>query len=167
VIEKAHHSHPVVVEDGARRDSSAYRELATVAAPFADPLPDPPDGAAELAYEEATLSVVRGLVAARAAAAGLDDLRAGDLVLAVNELATNSVRHAGGHGVLRIWQDEGTLICEVRDAGRIDDPLAGRERAPSGQSGGHGLWLVNQLCDLVQVRSFAHGSAVRLHMRRA
>jgi anti-sigma regulatory factor (Ser/Thr protein kinase) len=166
VIEKSHHGHPVVVQDGAQRESSRYLGLAAVAAPFADPLPDPPPGAAELAYQEATLSVVRALVAARAAAAGLDDLRAGDLVLAVNELATNSVRHAGGHGVLRVWQDDGALICEVRDGGRIDQPLAGRERPPSGQPGGHGLWLVNQLCDLVQVRSFAHGSAVRLHMRR-
>jgi anti-sigma regulatory factor (Ser/Thr protein kinase) len=123
--------------------------------------------AAELAYEEATLSVVRALVGTRAAAAGLGDLRVGDLVIAVNELATNSVRHAGGHGVLRVWHDDDALICEVRDGGRIEHPLAGRERAPSGQPGGHGLWLVNQLCDLVQVRSFAHGSAVRLHMRYA
>jgi hypothetical protein len=33
--------------------------------------------------------------------------------------------------------------------------------------GGYGLWLANQLCDLVQVRSFPTGSAVRLHMRLA
>ena len=38
---------------------------------------------------------------------------------------------------------------------------------PLDQIGGHGLWMVNQLCDLVQVRSFARGSAVRLHKHRA
>ena len=53
------------------------------------------------------------------------------------------------------------------DAGRIADPLAGRQRPTSGQSGGHGLWLCNQICDLVQLRTFATGSVVRLHTRPA
>ena len=44
------------------------------------------------------------------------------------------------------------------------EPLVGRER-PAGPAGGYGLWLANQLCDLVQVRSFPAGSVVRLHMR--
>jgi hypothetical protein len=30
--------------------------------------------------------------------------------------------------------------------------------------GGRGLWMVNQLCDLVQLRSFPDGAAVRVHM---
>jgi len=103
----------------------------------------------------------------RAKGAGLPATRAGDLVLAVNELATNSIRHAGGDGVLRMWHADDALICEVADAGRIADPLAGRRRPPSGQSGGHGLWLCNQICDLVQLRTFATGSVVRLHTRPA
>ena len=62
------------------------------------------------------------------AAPGVDPDRLPDLVLAVNELATNSLRHGGGRGVLRIWEQDGTLCCEVDDGGRIDDPLVGRER---------------------------------------
>lgn len=81
------------------------------------------------------------------------------------ELATNSVRHAEGLGVLRTWDTPDTLVCEVRDDGRIRDPLVGRARPREGQADGVGLWLVNQVCDLVQVRS--SGSVVRLHMRRA
>ena len=88
-------------------------------------------------------------------------------MLAVNEVATNSIRHGGGRGVLRIWHAAGALVCEVADSGRIADPLAGRQRPVSGQSGGHGLWLCNQICDLVQVRTFATGSVVRLHTRHA
>jgi hypothetical protein len=53
----------------------------------------------------------------------------------------------------------------VRDGGRITRALAGRERPERGQVGGYGLWLANQLCDLVQVRAFAAGGAVRLHVR--
>jgi anti-sigma regulatory factor (Ser/Thr protein kinase) len=164
-IERVQHSHPVLVHDGAARQSSRYLDRAAVAAPFAEPLPDPPSDATEIAFDGETLLSLRRVVAARAADARLDPLRAGDLVLAVHELATNSVRHGGGHGVLRIWQDAHVLVCEVRGAGRIDDPLVGRQRPASGQLGGHGLWLVNQLCDLVQVRSFADGGVVRLHMR--
>jgi anti-sigma regulatory factor (Ser/Thr protein kinase) len=90
-----------------------------------------------------------------------------DLVLATHELATNSLRHADGRGVLRVWRDAGAMICEVRDSGHIDEPLVGRDPPSSGQVGGFGMWLAHQLCDLVQIRSFAHGSAVRLHMRVA
>jgi hypothetical protein len=68
--------------------------------------------------------------------------------------------------VLRAWLTDEMLIFDVADAGAIADPLAGRVRPASGQSGGHGLWLCNQACDLVQVRSFASGSVVRLHKGR-
>ena len=163
VIEKAHHSHPVMVADGGSHDSATYHDLPAIAAPFAAPLPDPPPGADELAFASGTLAGVRRLVKLRAKGAGFGEARTGDLVLAVNEVATNSIRHGGGGGVLRIWQAAQALICEIADAGRIADPLAGRQRPASGQSGGHGLWLCNQICDLVQLRNFATGSVVRLH----
>ena len=115
-------------------------------------------------FTDRDLALVRTFVTERARAAGFDDDRLSDLVLAVNELATNSMRHGGGHGVLRTWEEDGTFLFEVRDGGRIDDPLAGRERRPDARGGGRGLWLVNQLCDLVQVRSSQAGNVVRLHM---
>jgi anti-sigma regulatory factor (Ser/Thr protein kinase) len=163
VIAKAHHSHPVVVDDGEPARSETYHDLRAVSAPFAEPLPDPPPGADVLRFASGTLAGLRRLVKLRADAAGLTFERAGDLVLAVNEVATNSIRHGGGGGVLRIWRAGDMLVCEVADAGRIADPLAGRRRPASGQSGGHGLWLCNQICDLVQLRAFAGGSVVRLH----
>ena len=54
--------------------------------------------------------------------------RTADLVLAVTEVATNSVRYGGGHGALRIWRDDNSLICEVRDRGHLEYPLVGRRR---------------------------------------
>jgi anti-sigma regulatory factor (Ser/Thr protein kinase) len=164
-IERAHHSHPMVVRDGVERTSAGFVDRAAITAPFDDALPAPPAGAGELAFDEDSLFGLRGMVAARAARAGLGELRTHDLVLAVHELATNSVRHGGGQGVLRIWHDDATVVCEVRDAGCIEHPLAGRRRPSNGQLGGHGLWLVNQLCDLVQIRAFPSGGAVRVHMR--
>ncbi|MEA2420322.1 MAG: hypothetical protein QOE60_2528, partial [Thermoleophilaceae bacterium] len=41
-----------------------------------------------------------------------------------------------------------------------------REEPAIGQVGGHGMWLVNLVCDLVQVRSSKHGSTVRMRMDR-
>ncbi len=75
------------------------------------------------------------------------------------------MRHGGGHGRVLLWQQPGVLLCEVRDEGRITAPLAGRERPRRGQVGGYGLWLANQVCDLVQVRAYSAGGVVRLHMR--
>ena len=92
--------------------------------------------------------------------------RTEDLLLAVNEVATNSLRHGAGTGYLRMWEEGDGVICEVRDAGTFDRPLAGRFRPTPEQIGGYGLWVANQLCDLVQVRSFEVGTVVRLHMRR-
>src|SRR4029077_17915103 len=63
------------------------------------------------------LGQVRRLVGAAANAAALDDTRREDLVLAVDELATNSVCHGGGSGRLEIWRERDRLVCEVSDGG--------------------------------------------------
>lgn len=165
VIAEALCSHPNVVDREDRRASRAYRGLEAISAPFDEPLPDPPAAAHELAFESASLGAARQLVYISATAAGLSVWRMHDLALAVSEVATNSVLHGGGEGVLRVWEDGDALICEVRDRGRIDRPLIGRERPDDERDGGRGLWIANQLCELVQVRTFADGSAVRLHMR--
>jgi anti-sigma regulatory factor (Ser/Thr protein kinase) len=101
---------------------------------------------------------------ARAYAAGLAEPRIADLVLAVDELATNTLRYANGKGILRAWREDAALLCEVADGGHIADPLAGRELPPPDELGGRGLWLVNQLCDLVQLRSGPGHSVVRVSM---
>jgi anti-sigma regulatory factor (Ser/Thr protein kinase) len=167
VIDKAHCSHPAVVAGDETRRSDTYEDLGAVAAPFAEPLPEPPADADVLPFASGTLAVVRRLVALRAGEADLSEIGTADLVLAVNEVATNSIRHGGGEGVLRAWLTDEMAIFEVADAGAIADPLAGRVRPASGQSGGHGLWLCNQACDLVQLRTLAGGSVVRLHKRRS
>jgi anti-sigma regulatory factor (Ser/Thr protein kinase) len=164
VLEEARRTHPFVRENGVGRESADYHGLQAIDTPFAEPLPEPPGSPLELAFGEGPLEALRWLVGRAAADAGLDATRAADLVLAVHELATNTVRHGGGRGTLRIWREPDALICEVADAGRIDQPLAGRERPLAAQSGGRGLWIVNQLCDLAQIRCFEAGSVVRLHM---
>jgi anti-sigma regulatory factor (Ser/Thr protein kinase) len=171
VIEEAERSHPCVMEKDGHRESSRYSGLEAVTAPFGVPLAEPPATTDVFAFQPSSLAAMRRFTSLRAADAGISIARTTDLLLAVNEVATNSIRHGGGDGVLLIWEEGDTLICEVRDHGRdarplAARPLAGRERPGLGQMGGYGLWLANQLCDLVQLRSFPGGSVVRLHMHR-
>jgi len=102
---------------------------------------------------------------AHAESFGLSATRAGGFAIASNEIATNSVRHGGGRGVMRIWHEGHKLTCEIADSGRFNQPLADRMRPAADTAGARGLWLANQLCDLVQIRSVPQGTIVRLHMR--
>jgi hypothetical protein len=58
------------------------------------------------------------------------------------------------------------MVCEIRDKGRFHKPLVDRERPLRSIAAPRGLWLANQLCDLVQIRSLPEGTVVRLHKRR-
>jgi len=116
------------------------------------------------------LGELRTFVSRLAVAAGLGPGRTEDIVLVVNEIASNSLLHGGGRGTLRVWQDGDSFVCEIHDTGHFDHPRAGRRAVPPeppalDQDGGRGLWLANQLCDLVQVRSLPSGTVVRLHTR--
>src|SRR5215203_1956895 len=115
-------------------------------------------------YDAGDLSEVRHRVTAEAERAGMDATEVADLVTAVSELAANSVLHGGGSGVLRLWQEGERLLAEVEDRGRIEEPMVGRIRPDVHREGGRGLWLANQLCDLVQIRSSEAGTTVRLHL---
>jgi anti-sigma regulatory factor (Ser/Thr protein kinase) len=167
VIEAARCSHPFVAQDGSNQLSDAYLQGYEAPGPFDGELPAPPAQTEELAFTYEQLGRLRQLVSRGASEASLDSARTEDLVLAVNELATNSLRHGGGAGILRMWRGADTFLCEVHDRGHITEPLVGRYPPPSGQANGRGLWLVNHLCDLVQIRSTPKGSVVRVHMRLA
>jgi anti-sigma regulatory factor (Ser/Thr protein kinase) len=163
VIDEARRSHPLVSDGEVRWNSVSYRAN-TATSGFEKPLQPPPADARELRFGLESIAEVRALVAAEAAGAGLDAERAADFVLAASEAAANSVRHGGGHGTARVWRGEATLVCDVRDCGRLDDPLVGRVAPVPDPAGGEGVWIANHLCDLVQLRSFADGTVARLHV---
>lgn len=164
VLAEAHSSHPVIVDSHATYPSPTFGTSRLSARRFEDPLPEPPNVPYVFAFEGAQIQAVRALVRGVASDYGLATDRATDLVLAVNEIATNSVRYGGGGGVLRMWSNDGVMLCEVADSGVIDEPLLGHVRPRLDQEGGHGVWLATQLCDLIQIRTYAIGSVVRLHM---
>ena len=164
VIKAACRSHPYLCQDGTTSASDAYMHAHHAPGPFDGELPPPSDLCQELTFTVEQLGTVRWFTAQAAAEVSLGPSRTEDLVLAISELATNSLRHGGGLGMLRIWKQDDTLLCEVIDSGHITEPLVGRNPPLPTYPSGRGLWVVNHLCDLVQIRSNELGTAVRVHM---
>lgn len=162
VLADAERTHPHLIRGDETVRSAAY-EGPVVPVGCQQPLSQPPAEALCLAFALDDLAIVRSLVSRQADAAGLAPDRASDLVLAVDELATNTIVHANGSGVVRAWSLADQVVCQVEDRGEIDDPLAGR-RLPVIEEGGIGLWMVNQLCDLVEVRTGPERTTVRVHV---
>jgi anti-sigma regulatory factor (Ser/Thr protein kinase) len=162
--EVARRTHSYLSRDGFRTLSPEF--VPSVGTLLDAPLPRPRGETQVHSFEQRTLGDIRMVVAQVARAAGLDEDRATNMVLAVNELTSNSVRYGGGTGLLRVWTDRDSLFCEVRDGGTIVDPLVGCVRPRPYQERGRGLWMVNQLCDVVQLRSSSEGTVVRVSARR-
>jgi anti-sigma regulatory factor (Ser/Thr protein kinase) len=133
---------------------------------FAGALAAVPGEVATLEVEGPDLAAMRQFVRATASGHGIPPDRVDDLVLAANEIVTNSVRHGGGRCTVTMWHDDEAVVCEVRDEGRITDPLLGRLAPSPTAAAGRGLWLANHLCDLVQLRSSDQGTVVRLFVER-
>jgi anti-sigma regulatory factor (Ser/Thr protein kinase) len=166
VVDGARCTHPVIVRRGRTQPAADYAGRGEVPAECEDPLPDPPADAEAIAYQT-SLREVRHLVASYCGALGMADERITNLVIAAGEVTANTLHHTRAGGTFWIWHTGTEVICQVRDQGWIADPLAGRRRR-SPEDSGHGLWVVNQVCDLVEIRSSeAAGTVIRMHMSRA
>jgi anti-sigma regulatory factor (Ser/Thr protein kinase) len=163
VLELSWRIHPIVIEGGIARQSEAYADPEAIYADAAWPLEVSPSDAEVREFRtDLDLTRIRSMVQHFGWGANLPMDRVDDLVLAVSEVAGNSVRHGGGAGSLTMWSDDHpAVVAEIHDSGHITDPLAGLYPPGPGLEV-KGLWLVNQLCDLVQVRSGPGGTCTRL-----
>jgi len=117
-----------------------------------------------LRFDAEALRDLRELVAREAARAGMAENRILDFVLAASEVGTNSVAHGGGSGSARVWREQEAVLLEVRDRGRFSNlPIPGARPTPT-QERGRGLWVADQLCDSMRIRSDAKGTSVQLQM---
>jgi anti-sigma regulatory factor (Ser/Thr protein kinase) len=154
-------THPIRSTSAGRQRSHEY--IADGALPaFEVPLPRSAAGVLSGTFGARDVPATRRTVAQYARSCGLTQDQVQVLELAASELATNSVRHGGGAGTVAMWREPGAVIVEFSDAGHLADPLTGRLTPPAEQEGGRGVYLVNQLCDLVQVRSSSLGTTVRV-----
>jgi anti-sigma regulatory factor (Ser/Thr protein kinase) len=165
VIDEARRNHPFAYEGGRSAPSGDFSGSDVIVESSGNPLLTAPGSAAYLEFDEGTLVEVRLLVFRQGVEAGLRDDRIAEFVIAANEIATNSIRYGGKSGKLRVWAEAGWFVCEFSDEGQISDPLAGRVRPSAHADGGRGLWIANQICDLVQIRVTDTGSVVRIRHR--
>jgi anti-sigma regulatory factor (Ser/Thr protein kinase) len=156
-------THPALIRDGTSWPSTGYDAGSVFPAGYDEPFEPVPADAAALTYED-NLSAARTFASEHARGAGVAPERIRDLIIAVGEIVANTHRHTGAGGVLSVWAAGRELICQVRDSGHIADPLAGLHPPALGRAGGLGLWVVHQLCDLVEIRTAPGSTCVRLHM---
>lgn len=161
-------THPSLLVDGAVVPSAGYLAPTSFLAAHPEP-PAPglgPPAAVLHVDDAAQLHLARRLVAGHGARAGLESLRAEELVMVANEAITNSLEHGAGSGSLCLWTDEHGVTCEVHDAGRFDEPHLGLlPPAPTGPRG-RGLWLIRQLSDQTRLWTDETGTTVRMMVRR-
>ncbi|MFC4116735.1 ATP-binding protein [Nonomuraea zeae] len=111
------------------------------------------------------LAVLRQRLRDYAAQAGMPERRLQDLVVAVNEAATNVLEHGGGTGTLTAYADPVGIWIDIVDSGGTlsDEHLT---LAPDYASGrGFGLWTVLHLCDWVSLEHPEGRSRLRLLVR--
>jgi hypothetical protein len=163
VLDEAHRSHPAIVEGDRYRGSVTYGGAYHVGAMFGRELPPPAGPVRNMVVTGNDGHQVADWVRRWAEASGLSSRRSGRLAAAMRAITQANVNRPGRSEVLQIWQDGPALICQIHDAGHVQDPLIGRR--PDGQDNprGRALRLANDLCDLVQVRSGAAGTTVRVH----
>lgn len=163
VIADAERTHPELWRCGDYVASSGYADPMSIWCSTEWRLHEPRAEVTKIPLGQ-DLAALRRLVQNYSRLAGLGIPRSSDLVLAVNEVATNSLRYGGSEGELRMWLEGNRLVCEISDRGRLKDPLVGRRRPEPNSASGRGLWLVNQVCDLVELRPGDSGTTVRLHI---
>lgn len=161
-------THVAVTTAAGTEPSPLYRPPAEAVVAY--PPPPPPDlGPPTVArpFAAADLAGLRRLVGDIARTRGVARDRIADLVLATSEVASNTIEHGPGHGVLSLWAAPGELVVEVADRGRIDLPFPGLVTPPPDGPRGRGLWLASEVVDVLAVWSGPTGTVVRLHLERA
>jgi anti-sigma regulatory factor (Ser/Thr protein kinase) len=164
VIEHARSTHPEIVGSHGAEDSETYEDPVEFCGRLDDAVTRPtgnPDD--EISFGLAGLAAVRRSIGDVAIQAGLPRSRAEELVLAVNEIATNAVVHGRAPATVRIWHGDGELVFEVSDSGDgISDAFAGQLTPSAMGLGGRGIWLTRLVCDAVEIRN-GSGCTVAIH----
>jgi anti-sigma regulatory factor (Ser/Thr protein kinase) len=160
-LAEAQACHPLLIDANGERASTSYLPERIVVDCHQSV---PPVMGSSLAFDASNQALARQFASEHATRLGLDGDHA-ELKLIVGELAARSLVPGGGTGTLRIWAERGYLVCEVRHAGHISDPLADRPLADPRQPGGHGLLLVHRLSDLVQRHTCPQGTTTRVYLK--
>ena len=165
VIADARRTHPVLWQNGVlEHDNAAYAPEAMLAR-YNQPLSSDSSAVRYTARKLADLVGARAFAGAYAEWFGLSADQTADLQLIASELATASLTHVGGTCRLALWRHDGHVVCEARDDGYLDDPLAGRRTYGNDSDRGRGLYVVNAVADLVLTHTTAEETTIHAYLR--
>ncbi|MEV0896655.1 ATP-binding protein [Actinoplanes sp. NPDC049802] len=118
------------------------------------------------AFGRDDIAILRHEITRLVKACGLAGDRLDGFVLAVNEVITNVVLHAGGQGRVVLRIDGGSVWCVVTDSGPgIPSAYLDDVRTPEAfEVGGRGLWLAHRLCDEVTTATGPIGTSIGLRI---
>jgi anti-sigma regulatory factor (Ser/Thr protein kinase) len=123
-------------------------------------LPEPLD----MTFRAADLPLARRRTASWALQAGMAADVADDFVIAVNEIATNAVRHGSPEASLRLRVNGRACLAEIRDQGHWPAASGNLPKRPA-EDGGMGLEVAGMVCDDMQIEATRSGTCVRLRMK--
>jgi len=163
ITEGARLTHPLLLDDGELHHKPQHLDPRAVLADRpaqAPPLLGPPD--VHLPFGAWQLHEVRAAVERALAGSAHERDRVEDVVLAVNEVATNAVEHGTPHARLSLWTGGPALLCEIDDGGTLRDPLPGLQPPHPSEPRGRGVWIARQLCDSLHIWADDRGTHVRM-----
>jgi len=117
-----------------------------------------------MTFRAAGLPLVRRRTASWALRAGLTADVADDFVIAVNEIATNAVRHGSPEATLRLWAESRAALAEIGDQGHWPGASGSVPKRPA-EHGGMGLEVARMVCDDLRIKTTGSGTQVRLRMK--
>jgi anti-sigma regulatory factor (Ser/Thr protein kinase) len=163
ILDGARRNHALLLVGGEHRRNPEYQRPREVLAELPAPAPvllGPPD--LRLAFGAWQLNEVRDAVESSLLAAGYSPDRAEDVVLAVNEVATNAVEHGTSDAQISVWAAGDGFVFEVQDDGALHDPLPGLRAPHPSEARGRGVWIARQVCDSLHVWAGRTGTHVRM-----
>ena len=165
VIADAHRTHPVLWQDGVCEASNLAYAPEAMWARYNQPLSSDPSAVRYTARKLGDLAGARAFAGVYAQWFGLSPDQTADLQLITSELASSSLMHVGGTCRLALWRHNGNVVCEARDGGCLDDPLAGRRSYGSDTTRGRGLYVVNAVADLVRTHITSEETTIQAFLR--
>jgi anti-sigma regulatory factor (Ser/Thr protein kinase) len=164
VLADARTTHPLLWKCGSAYRSAEYAPDDALAR-CNQPLPANPGAVTYTVNQTADLRPARSFAVDYAGWVGLSRDGVEDLQMIASELATNSLMYTTGGCQLAFWRTGKHLVCEARDSGQFDDPLAGRRAPGASGTASRGLHLVNAMADLVRTHTTTAGTTIQAYLR--
>lgn len=114
------------------------------------------------------LGLLRRRLRSWGATRGLGVQDTDDIVIAVDEIATNALEHGQPPACVRGWTTPAALLVQVDDQGRNSIPATtGYHRRSTDAQRGRGIWIAHHLADVLTTHTGPTGTTVAMRFTRS